>query len=86
MDVQAIYHRAQGAAEFLEPGDPGYETTTADVPALIGAHDELREALHELYETAHDLLNAPDPDGRMAAGTPRLNAALGRAFEALHEK
>jgi hypothetical protein len=55
-------------------------------PAAASRIQALEAALRELYETAHDILNAPDPDGRMLAGTPRLNAALGRAFAALHAK
>ena len=50
----------------------------------LGAEiDRLRATLRELYEAAHDHLNVVDDTGLMAEGTPRLNAALGRAFEAL---
>ena len=45
--------------------------------------DRLREALRELYGAAHEYLDGTDGRGRMKAGTPRLNAALGAAFRAL---
>lgn len=53
---------------------------------LDDENKRLRHALTELYEAAHDYLNAVDARGRMRAGTPRLNAALAAADEALHER
>lgn len=44
----------------------------------------LRAALREVREAAHEYLNELDIEGRMRDGTPRLNGALGAAFNVLH--
>ena len=46
----------------------------------------LRNVLTELYEATHGYLNVVNARGRMRAGTPRLNAALAGASEALHAR
>jgi hypothetical protein len=56
-----------------------------EVDKVEAEYEGMRAVLQELYEAAHEYLNAPDAAGRIAAGTPRLNAALGAAFKALHE-
>jgi len=58
--------------------------TRAYMTKLEDENVRLRNALEELYGATHGYLNVVGYRGRVRAGTPRLNRALGAASEALH--
>jgi hypothetical protein len=60
------------------------DETLKHMTTLEDDNVRLRNALEELYGATHGYLNQTNGRGRMRAGTPRLNAALGDAFKALH--